>query len=302
MAELNNLDKELALSGGDIKAEVIAALLIPEVDIDDISIKIKGQHKRAYRNEIDKIEFTNDGEVILNCHRDGLYHNLPQALFHSQHSVSTNERESETYSQLEKEERETALNFFTPFEREYYRARTLSKYNEFNFFHQTIYDLAASFSQAINIENKFSREEQIKLFTFIPTWKNITDDPLLISNVIEHVLHLSVESTISNAAYDYHLDQTVALGNNCILGQNIILGGSTNYTSVPVLTINLKFDNANKSIEFANLSSLKTKMLELVKLFIPLHFELEITHHVQNNSTAILGNDDCILGFFTLNN
>jgi len=112
-------------AGTDLRAEAWAALLVRAggMDTDRILVRSHGQHGRALRPEITSTSLEWNEQVqqqvcFLDVRRDGLYENLPEALFHEAGSGRSIKRNAAEDVHANK-----AREFFRPFEQELFRLR-----------------------------------------------------------------------------------------------------------------------------------------------------------------------------------
>lgn len=104
--------------------------LLKGAEIDSILLRSHGQHARSQRADIIGISGMHIAEedvdlTVIDSRRDGIYDNLPEALFHEAGSSRTSKR-----NKSEDQHAATARVFFQPFEQEPFRLRSAMRSDE----------------------------------------------------------------------------------------------------------------------------------------------------------------------------
>ncbi|MTI31963.1 type VI secretion system baseplate subunit TssG [Xanthovirga aplysinae] len=124
----------------DVRVEILVANMLDQgVDPEEIMFFFEGVFNRNFRKDLLDVElifneYEKSDNIGLKLSRDGLYHTLPEALFHQslKPPVKGTKQLAEDYKRRKEEEGE-AKKFFAPFENEFLLHRVFQEQEEKRF-------------------------------------------------------------------------------------------------------------------------------------------------------------------------
>lgn len=179
----------------DVRAEVVAANLVENIDypIDKISINNKGNKSRRYRKDILKVEtresrLGNTEMLNFDVSRSGIYDLLPQGFFHGKNKGKKNKTSSEVVEEFKRnrEEEEAVRLFFQPVEKELNRVRILTELKE----RETVFQLDAAYQSNLFLKlfpdlDSIPPEYQSVIIQILPIVNKIRGNGRLIALLCE---------------------------------------------------------------------------------------------------------------------
>lgn len=232
MEQIDQFAEAVRKLRNDIRAEVVAADLFSEgLPADHLIAMHGGQHKRAYRRDIDDISCesyrSRQRYLVLRLNRDSIYDSLPQGLFHQQKAPADGGSLSsmlDDYRRGKEEERE-ARAFFTPFENEFFIQKTAIEALEIELltcFAKNRFD--SSFLEMLDIDPDLPGHLISKLISLLPYADQIAGNIPLAAQCLELILGEKVsyekKPCIPAEASLLHFDLP-RLGIDFILGEEV---------------------------------------------------------------------------------
>lgn len=171
----------------EVNAEILTALLSEQHE--DVTVKHEGVFYRNYQGDVLDIHAKNK---TISISRDSLYHQLPQALFHRIDvfrgitGKDFQDKFKENWDILQKE-KETALNFFAPFDNAIFSLKTEYQNNLNKYFIQNSF--FCSFILDNQLVNEDTKNPYIqKLLVFLPYLEAIRGNKTKLKLILRWIL------------------------------------------------------------------------------------------------------------------
>ncbi|WP_187696453.1 type VI secretion system baseplate subunit TssG [Xanthovirga aplysinae] len=168
----------------DLRVEVLIANMLEEgMDPEEILFSFEGAFNRSYSNDLLDFElvyneFEKTDNIVLRLSRDGLYHGLPEAMFHqAQDPLSKKTSQwAKDYIKRKKEEK-NAKKFFAPFENEFLWQRVFQEQEERRILKELNSTKISDFTRNFwDIEEDLPIEMTSKMVQLLPwAWKIALD-------------------------------------------------------------------------------------------------------------------------------
>ncbi|MCW3788872.1 hypothetical protein [Plebeiibacterium sediminum] len=233
--QLNQIAETLNNLGINIKAEVIAGLLI-DLGINKTSIQTNftSNFNRSYRKDVYNSEYRNDqNKIDLFIPRNGFYDMLPEGLFHSEYVEKekkiTVKHLLDSHNIQRKEEANARL-FFKPFENHLFHLLVENENKEKSLLNNS-HEFRSFFKQFWGIESWIKDNEFVFMIRILPYAKKIKGNTKHITQLLS--CHLKKEISYKRSWIEINLpnykEKTAV-----ILGQNFIIGNTSD--SLPHIT------------------------------------------------------------------
>ena len=221
----------------DIRAEVLLAdLILDGLSPDDLLVLFNSSFKRAYSNDILKVEklnLNNVKEILgITLARDGLYDLLPEGLFHSEwDEPMSSAKGMASSSKKESRVEEETRKFFLPLENEFFYQRIQLELQERSILRRlNDNDLDDFFLDFWKIDRSLPKDLSIKLTSMLPFVKDIAGDFTMTASCLAAILGEEVTQTThfaskpaaeaeSSKSDDRGLLGNITLGINSVIGK-----------------------------------------------------------------------------------
>jgi type VI secretion system protein ImpH len=291
----------------DIKAEVLLAELMEELNADDIEVYPKSVFSRNVHKDIAKVEeieyaTTKKRRLKLSLNRDGLYDLLPEDLFHqSIHTQPVWDKDSMMQDMKVQQERENAARkFFLPYEQEFFRLRIRLEMEERKFMFSNSGKVSTDIlSKLWNFPEFLNEEQKIKLSLLMPVMHRLVGNykicGFIASDITGDEVGISDGYKMSVGFAD-----DPSLG-KVSLGDGLILGGK--YESMePNSLWRIRVNNVMQLSEYMPGGKKSSIHAYMAGLMIPLendvHVELDVS---ETNKAFVIGDESttAVLGYET---
>lgn len=265
-----------------------------------VVVRNHGMNSRVKSQDVLGVQTENLSEsfndrIVLHLARNGLYHQLPEFLFHpislSSPDMSNNEIVAAIRANRKKEEK--TIRFFSPFDTEIFKdgvrifGRSLNLFN--NPYTDNILQKVSSLFYTESVP--LTQEEKYRLFLFLYRSDRFKEDLPTLEKVIYVILHIHIA-----LKYKYHRTKDLPYGalGECWLGRDAGLSG-TIISELDDVEAKLCFE---KNIE--NETFLKEKIAAvrfILSFFILSSRHIDVIYTVSSNTEFILNRN--YLGYDT---
>ncbi len=286
------LSSEIKNFIADLKAEVVAAELIEKgVKQDDITFNPIGIKHRPFSRDIAEINLPidDDGHFKFLINREGLYHALPEAIFHQPLNSKPFKSKEEILDEIkiQKQEEIEARKFFLPIENEFIHLRLLLEITERksndNFSGSSVIQL---FYKLFGTVSYFNNSQIAILLSLLPNIYELKSDLKLLSRYYSLLLGDEIKLKMRNESRIYQLkknDGDMILGISCLTSDQLVY-------SEQIISLEI-FLNENSRISLYINDGLSLKILNFLNdYFLPFDYEKknELVL-VEKNRESILG-------------
>lgn len=266
----------------DLLAEEWALCLLEEhnLTLDSCVFHPNGDHGRSHRKEIAHVSVrnlrgTDRPAVYLELRRNGIYHGLPEALFHEAGSSRTVKRNA-----AEDRNAQHAREFFLPFEQETGRSRMVLRAIEHELLSKGVAQVhGQALAELWMLPDFLAVGERTALLQVLPLAHKIQGDLSAIAACFTHVLGHPVRITLlepSPVIVAEGLSQGLGiqvLGGDCVVGDSFFDGW-------PGIQVTVEAIPVNKMADPSWNRWLRTLARVLAEHFLPVHLEVAYAFNV----------------------
>lgn len=299
LSTLEHITKQLKETYHSFKAETLIAQLLKtsQLKISDIIIKCKSTFRRSHRRDISKVYLNDNAKIEITLSRNGLYDNLPEAVFHK----NFKENSGISYVKMRqkyKEEENDARHFFAPLENEFFHQNLTIEQNEsklLNTFISLDDDYLINFWK---VDASLPKNILIKLLKLLPYSHEISGDLELTQLCLENILKKKV--VIKKKFHSPKKAQLVTHNNSSTLGVDFVLAPETNTIYSPYLEVTINDIETTEVDTYINGKYMEKFVNLFYSYFIPFEIDIKTKLRVNLNETFSLSVDESpIMGITT---
>lgn len=286
-----------------LKAEALCAEFMANgVSFDELVIRHAGSFRKSYRNDIETLEQTRDGneQIIVEVNRDSFYDKLPEGLFHQTRGGGNTAGLKAMVGEYRRyrDEEKAARKFFQPIEQEFFRYAVMVEEEERKLQYGILNgNLQSDFYRFWNIDMTLPSKPVSVLVLIMPWLRQIKGDSQLTGKALSMILAKPVSVTQDIVKEQREEAMGFTLGENVSLSMETVCGSRFNEPCEQwVFTIDKL---STKEIEHYTPDKPYGRLLtRFEELFLPLHVEARFEYHCELVPEAVQSEPVLGYGFY----